>query len=87
MRFAAVSAALLALCNNVLAAPAQPEPANLDVTLSQVDNTRLKAVVKNSGSEEVTFVHLNFFKDNAPVQKVALSRDGIASLHLGQGLC
>ncbi|KAJ5662965.1 hypothetical protein N7507_003696 [Penicillium longicatenatum] len=44
----------------------------LDITLSQVGNTQIKAVVKNIGEEEVTFVHLNFFRDNAPVKKVAV---------------
>ncbi|KAB8231396.1 Deuterolysin metalloprotease family-domain-containing protein [Aspergillus alliaceus] len=47
----------------------------LDVTLSQVNNTRIKAVVKNVGKEEVTFSHLNFFGDAAPVKKVAVFRN------------
>lgn len=80
MRFAALSTAVIAFCNNALAAPAQPEPPSLDVTLSQVENTRVKAVVKNSGNNDVTFVHLNFFKDDAPVQKVSAYRDGTALL-------
>ncbi|KAJ5638255.1 hypothetical protein N7490_008134 [Penicillium lividum] len=44
----------------------------LDVTLTQVDNTRIKAVVKNVGQEKVTFMHLNFFRDSAPVKKVTV---------------
>ncbi|PLB46386.1 hypothetical protein P170DRAFT_427708 [Aspergillus steynii IBT 23096] len=67
---------LLALVPGLLAAPLEVrDNASLDVTLSQVGNTRIKAVVKNTGKEEVTFVHLNFFKDSAPIQKVALYRN------------
>jgi Deuterolysin metalloprotease (M35) family. len=40
-----------------------------------VGHTRIKAVVKNAGNEEVTFVHLNFFRDGAPVKKVAVFKD------------
>ncbi|KKK20430.1 hypothetical protein AOCH_005489 [Aspergillus ochraceoroseus] len=46
----------------------------LNVTLTKVGNTQIKAVVENAGSENVTFVHLNFFKDSAPVKKVSLFR-------------
>ncbi|KAK1145147.1 hypothetical protein N8T08_004580 [Aspergillus melleus] len=70
---------LLALVPALLAAPLEVrDNAGLDVTLSQVGNTRIKAVVKNVGKEEITFVHLNFFKDAAPVQKVALFRNATA---------
>lgn len=72
---------LLAVLPGLLAAPLEfRDNAGLDVTLSQVGNTRIKAVVKNVGKEEVTFVHLNFFKDTAPVQKVSLFRNGKLSI-------
>ncbi|KAF5865996.1 hypothetical protein ETB97_001574 [Aspergillus alliaceus] len=57
----------------------------LDVTLSQVNNTRIKAVVKNVGKEEVTFSHLNFFGDAAPVKKVAVFRNEDALTTLAPG--
>ncbi|CAG7960558.1 unnamed protein product [Penicillium nalgiovense] len=71
MRFAALSTVLLAIAQHVQALPVETDgtPA-LDITLSRVTDTRIKAVVKNSGSEDVTFVHLNFFRDAAPVKKV-----------------
>ncbi|KAJ5873730.1 uncharacterized protein N7529_002160 [Penicillium soppii] len=71
MRFAAISTALLALAQQACALPLEVEENSaLDITLSHVSDTRIKAVVKNSGSEDVTFVHLNFFRDSAPVKKV-----------------
>ncbi|THC91298.1 hypothetical protein EYZ11_009248 [Aspergillus tanneri] len=67
---------LLALAPGLMAAPLDVRSdSGLDVTLSQVSNTRIKAVVKNVGQEEVTFVHLNFFRDSAPIQKVAVFRN------------
>ncbi|KAL2864997.1 putative penicillolysin/deuterolysin metalloprotease [Aspergillus lucknowensis] len=75
MRFT-TPVALLALMQGISASPVvKTNSAGLHVTLSQVDNTRIKAVVKNTGSEEVTFMHLNFFNDKAPVKKVSLFRD------------
>ncbi|KAJ5783268.1 hypothetical protein N7457_005042 [Penicillium paradoxum] len=71
MRFAALSATLLALAQHAYALPLEADGTSaLDVTLSRVSDTRIKAVVKNSGKEDVTFVHLNFFRDSAPVKKV-----------------
>lgn len=81
MRFTAFSAALLALAQHVCALPVESnQVSGLDVTLSQVGHTRIKAVVKNAGNEEVTFVHLNFFRDGAPVKKVAVFKDGMPSV-------
>lgn len=78
MRFTAPSAALLALAQYVSALPlATGESSALHVTLSQISDTRIKAVVQNNGKEDVTLMHLNFFKDNAPVKKVSVYRDGI----------
>jgi deuterolysin len=78
MRFAAISTALLALAQQACALPLEVEENSaLDITLSHVSDTRIKAVVKNSGSEDVTFVHLNFFRDSAPVKKVDVFKNGI----------
>lgn len=76
MRFSILSTAALAFAQSAFAAPAQAEASALDVQLSQVDNTHIKAVVTNTGNQELKFVHLNFFKDNAPVQKVKVHKDG-----------
>ncbi|KAL4948499.1 Deuterolysin metalloprotease family-domain-containing protein [Aspergillus filifer] len=68
--------ALLAMLQAAAASPVEKtSTSGLQVTLSQVDNTKVKAVVQNTGSEEVTFVHLNFFKDASPVKKVSLFRE------------
>lgn len=76
MRVTTFSAALMALAQCVCALPVDiDQVSGLDVTLSQVGHTRIKAVVKNAGNEEVTFVHLNFFRDGAPVKKVAVFKD------------
>ncbi|KAH2898168.1 hypothetical protein KXV75_001504 [Aspergillus fumigatus] len=64
MKVTILASAILALINGALALPASTP--TLDVTLTQVDNTRIKATVKNTGNEKVTFVHLNFFQDAAP---------------------
>ncbi|KAE8154486.1 neutral protease 2 [Aspergillus avenaceus] len=75
MRVTALSTALFALASTAVAAPVtESSSPGLEVKLTQIDNTRVKAVVKNTGSEEVSFVHLNFFKDAAPVKKVAVYR-------------
>lgn len=75
MKITALASAILAVAQGALALPARA-PA-LDITLSQVNNTRIKAVVKNSATEKITFVHLNFFNDPSPVKKVSLYRNGI----------
>lgn len=78
MRFTAYSAFLLALAQYVSALPAGTDKTSaLHVTLSQIGDTKIKAVVQNTGAEEITFLHLNFFKDHAPVKKVAVYRNGI----------
>ncbi|KAL4779452.1 Deuterolysin metalloprotease family-domain-containing protein [Aspergillus varians] len=72
-----IPVSMLALLQGINASPIDVKvnsPA-LHVALSQVDNTRLKAVVQNTGSEEVTFVHLNFFQDVSPVKKVSIFRN------------
>jgi deuterolysin len=70
----------IALLGMLQAASASPvdiktSTAGLQVTLSQINNTRIKAVVQNTGSEEVTFMHMNFFKDASPVKKVSIFRN------------
>ncbi|KAJ5247795.1 hypothetical protein N7468_002778 [Penicillium chermesinum] len=52
----------------------------LEVKLSQTDNTLIRARVRNTGKEDVTFVHLNFFRDPAPVQKVDIYRGSMVPL-------
>ncbi|KAL4805116.1 Deuterolysin metalloprotease family-domain-containing protein [Aspergillus unguis] len=68
--------ALVALLQAANASPLTKDTTSgLQVTLSQVDNTRIKAVVENVGAEEVTFVRHNFFMDTAPVKKVSIFRN------------
>ena len=78
MRLKAAATALLALAINVIAAPAAVETSDtsLDVHLSQVGNTRVKADLTNTGKGELEFVHLNFFRHDTPVKKVSVFRDG-----------
>ncbi|KAJ5584790.1 uncharacterized protein N7459_004590 [Penicillium hispanicum] len=72
MRLSVLSATFLAVVQHVCALPVESDRSSaLDVTLSQLSDTRIKAVVQNTGGDEVTFVHLNFFRDGAPVKKVA----------------
>lgn len=78
MRLTILSATFLALAHHMRAAPIQGDGASaLYVTLGQLSDTRIKAVVQNVGENEVTFVHLNFFRDNAPVKKVSVYQNGI----------
>lgn len=78
MHFTALSMVIVAIAQYVCALPVETDQVlGLDVTLSQVGHTRIKAVVKNAGSEEVTFVHLNFFRDSAPVKKVTVLKDSM----------
>ncbi|KAL4999440.1 neutral protease 2 [Aspergillus recurvatus] len=76
MKFVA-PVALLAMLQAASASPVDVKTSTtgLQVTLSQVNNTRIKAVVQNTGSEEVTFMHMNFFKDVSPVKKVSIFRN------------
>lgn len=77
MRLTALYLVFLALVQHGCALPVEDDHAPvLDVTLSQVKDTYIRAVVTNTGSEEVTFVHLNFFRDSAPVKKVEVHQDG-----------
>lgn len=78
MHFATISTALLAFVHSALSAPVDSHAPSLDIALSRAGNTNIKAVVKNTGSEDVTFVHLNFFHDAAPVQKVHVYQDGMS---------
>lgn len=81
MRFSTVSAALAAFASTAAAVPVSDAAAaspSLSVKLSQIDNTKVKAVVTNSGKDDVDFVHLNFFRDSAPVKKVSVFRGSMA---------
>jgi deuterolysin len=81
MHLATVSTVLLSLAQYVYSLPVEADAASaLDVALTQLSETRIKAVVKNSGKEDVTFVHLNFFRDSAPVKKVDVFRNGMLRL-------
>ncbi|KAJ5083316.1 hypothetical protein N7456_012743 [Penicillium angulare] len=72
MRLSAFYVISLVLAPHLAALPADiDQRLGLDVVLSQIGNTRIKAVVKNTG-QEVTYMHLNFFGDSAPVKKVAV---------------
>ncbi|KAJ5919394.1 hypothetical protein N7466_010337 [Penicillium verhagenii] len=76
MHIVAFFSALLFLVQHVWPLPIESDSQSvLDVTLIQADNTQIKAIVKNVGKEEITFVHLNFFRDSAPVKKVSVYRD------------
>ena len=77
MRLITLSAAFLAAASISLAAPTETKPSALDVTLSQVDNTRIKAIVKNTGDEDISFMHLGSFGDSSPVKKVSIYRNGM----------
>ena len=80
MHLATISTALLVLAQNILAVPVDSQSPALDVKLTQIGNTRVKAVVKNVGSEDITFVHLNFLGDSAPVEKAAVYRNSMGPL-------
>jgi deuterolysin len=77
MRLASPFSVFLVLARHVRGMPVKVDKTpSFDVTLSQVDNTRIKAVVTNNGHGDVTFVHLNFFRDRAPVKKVTIYQNG-----------
>ena len=47
------------------------------VTLSSVENTVVKAAIKNSGAEELTLLKGGTFLDDAPVDKATVFKDGM----------
>ncbi|KAK2762090.1 hypothetical protein FQN54_001097 [Arachnomyces sp. PD_36] len=77
MKFFSAVAAATALATPALGlairAAEQPE---LDITLSQVGNSLVKAVVTNTNAEPLTLLNHNFFKDVAPIKKVSVFREG-----------
>lgn len=78
MHLTSFFSAILVLAQQVRTSPVKLDRKSiLDVTLSQVENTQIKAVVRNIGQEEVTFLHLNFFRDSAPVKKVAVYQNSM----------
>lgn len=77
MRLAAHFSVFLVLAQHVVGMLVKVDKTpSFDVTLSQVDNTRIKAVVTNTDHDDVTFVHLDFFGDSAPVKKVTIHQNG-----------
>lgn len=76
MRLISISAAFFAVCTS-LAAPIEAKSSSLDVTLNQVDNTHIKAIIKNTGDEDMTFMHLGSFGDGSPVKIVSVYRNGM----------
>ncbi|OAX85082.1 hypothetical protein ACJ72_00554 [Emergomyces africanus] len=49
----------------------------LDVKLTQIDGTMVRAVVTNNGGEGLNILTLNFFKDMSPVKKVSVYSEGV----------
>lgn len=81
MRFPVFSVGFLAIAQTLYALPFSVNQfSTLNITLSRASDTRIKAVVENSGEEKITFVHLNFFGDSAPVKKVSVYKDSKQSL-------
>jgi deuterolysin len=79
MPFSTKLAALVAFATPVFPAAielAKRDSSGLEVTLSQVGNTLVKATVKNTADQDVQLMHLNFFNDAAPIKKVYIYRDG-----------
>ena len=77
MRLGIKFATVVGLALHGCAIPARNEREwALNITLSQVKDTRIKATVQNTSGDEVTFVHLNFLLDRAPVKKVTIYRKG-----------
>ena len=81
MKFLSAIAAVAALAAPVasLAIRAPEQVPDLDVALSQVGNSLVRAVVTNGGSETLTLLNHNFFSDVAPIKKVSVFREGTKS--------
>lgn len=77
MKFASIIAAATALVAPAASAAIRDvEHRELDITLSQIGNSHVKAVVTNTNAEPITLLNYNFFKDVAPIKKVAVFREG-----------
>ncbi|WEW60289.1 ammonium transporter [Emydomyces testavorans] len=48
----------------------------LDVQLTAMGNTRLKAVITNKGNQQLNLLKYNTFLDEAPIPKVGIYKDG-----------
>lgn len=81
MKFASAIAAVTALAAPAASAAigAEERRPELDINLSQIGNSLVKAVVTNTNPEPITVLNHNFFKDVAPIKKVAVFREGISS--------
>ncbi|PGH28214.1 hypothetical protein AJ80_00104 [Polytolypa hystricis UAMH7299] len=77
----ATAVALAALASSAVGAVLPPsqrradEPSKLSITLTQLSGTQIKAVVKNTGNEDLSLLHLNFFNDKAPIKKASVFGD------------
>ncbi|WEW62050.1 Fungalysin/Thermolysin Extracellular metalloproteinase 5 [Emydomyces testavorans] len=71
--------ALVALTGKTLATPLNGLPerhTELNVQLTSIGNTRVKAVVTNNGQQEMSFLKYNTIFDSAPIRKVTITKDG-----------
>lgn len=50
----------------------------LEVALSAVGNTEIKAVVTNKGDSKVSLLNFNSVLDSAPVHKVSIQKNGMS---------
>lgn len=79
--FSAITAATALVAPVASLAVRRAEHKELDITLSQVGNSQVKAVVTNTNAEPLTLLNHNFFKDVAPIKKVSVFREGTFSFH------
>ncbi|EEP78915.1 predicted protein [Uncinocarpus reesii 1704] len=79
MRFSSSFLSVLALASQALAFPLNDLPttdSGLEVKLTSVGNTRMKAVLTNTADHDLSFLKFNTFFDDAPTQKVRIAKDG-----------
>ncbi|KAK2782629.1 hypothetical protein FQN53_009645 [Emmonsiellopsis sp. PD_33] len=75
--------ALAALTTSALSGVISPaakradDTPELDVQLTQIKGTVVKAIVTNTGDKALNIFNLNFFGDKSPVKKVAVMREAI----------
>ncbi|EAS31870.3 metalloproteinase 8 [Coccidioides immitis RS] len=77
MLFPSIVAALAALANPVLSLTIpQATGSELDVQLSAIGNTRIKAVITNKADRQLKLLKYNNFFDDGPIQKAGVFKDG-----------
>ena len=74
MRFALFASLLLAAATS--ASVIRREESALDVKLSAVDNTKIKAVITNKGSSGFELLNKGTILDNQHIEKVAVNGEG-----------